>query len=153
MFNVIIDMKNLFFTLCLTGFLLIVSGCPRENSTTGVNRAQTAVELSKQDLAGLISLPPAKIELVSVKEAWPTRATGLPQYVVVLKAGDQEYEYKADEDDVILSNITPAAPTERTGTVARPRESNSVTRVPEEGLSFPVETTGLMDGKPWMPVN
>ena len=146
-------MRNFCFILFLTAILLTSPGCPRENPTTSASHAQTAVELSKQDLAGLISLPPDEIELVSVKETTADRAPKATRYVVVLKADGWEYKYTAGESEVILSDISPAAHPDNTRTTARPGETNNVTKVPEEGLSFPVDTNGLMDGKPWMPVN
>jgi hypothetical protein len=143
-------MKRIFILMALAGTLLIAA-CPRE---TSLSAGDKAVNLSKQDLAGRVNVPADEISVLSVKEnvpaaSFPT-ATG---YVVVLEAKGSEYEYYAGGGSVVLWETGLARHPESTKNTSKPALTTATAGSPAEGFYVPVETTGLMDGKPWMPVN
>jgi hypothetical protein len=73
--------------------------------------------------------------------------------VVVLEAGGDEYEYYAGDGKVILRETGPARHPESTKNTSKPALTTATAGSPADWFYVPVETTGLMDGKPWMPVN
>lgn len=138
--------------MALAGTLLLAA-CPRE---TSLSAGDKAVNLSKQDLAGRVNVPADKISVVSVKENVPAASTApsvAGGYVVVLEAGGSEYEYYAGNGSVVLRETSPVKHPESTNSRSTPTITAATAGNALDGFCVPVETTGLMDGKPWMPVN
>ncbi len=139
------NVKKLILLPLLIGILL-ASACPRETSLSG---GKIIADLSRKDLSQRINLPAEEISVVSVKE---TPASSTPTgYVVVLEAGGGRYEYYSDGGESVAPREAPAAI--HSGSTKKPAANTVVEGNAKEGFYIPVETTGLMDGKPWVPVN
>jgi hypothetical protein len=141
--------KKVALLVILLGILL-AAACPRE---TSLSSGDAAVNLSKQDLAGRANLPAEEITVVSVTKTTPLSATPPSGYLVVLEAQGTQYEYYSDGGkSAVLRETSPAGhPENNKGT--KPSVTTAMTESSKDAFSIPVDTTGLTDGKPWMPAN
>lgn len=143
-------MKSIALLLVLT-LLLLVTACPRE---TSVSAGDVAVNLSRQDLSQRMNFTPEEILVISVDEDAPnTLDLKATVYIVVLEARGNRYEYHTiEKDKVVLYETTTFMPLAETKYMTRPTATTKQGSQPED-FCIPLETTGIMDGKPWMPVN
>lgn len=98
---------------------------PSSTSSPSISAPQNLIEIAREDLAQRLSLSISQIDLVDAKEViWPDSSLGCPQpgmayadvltpgYMIILKAGDKEYEYHASKGTFVIycENPTPPIP-------------------------------------------